>query len=223
MAVQFAQPYRFSEAQLARMAEAGVVPEWGTTLVDGVPYLGGMPFRFSRDAYYRLGEIGVLTRNDRVELIDGEIIEMSPIDSRHSACVTRLNRAITPHVGDAIIRFENPLALPDEYDPQPDIVVVRASDDDYEEEHPRSEDALLVVEVANSSLRYDRHVKAQRYAEAGIPEYWLVDLRRNQIDIHTDPVAGGYREVHPYGPGDSWSSPALGGARVSVDAILKRR
>src|SRR5215213_4981567 len=164
MAVQFAQSYRFSEQQLARMAAAGVVPRDGLELVDGVPYRSGVPLRFSRDAYYRLGELGVLTKRDRVERIDGEIIEMSPIGPRHSACVTRLARFLAPRVGDAIVRFENPLALPEEYDPQPDIVVVRARADDYESAHPTSDEALLVVEVADSSLQYDRTVKVQRYA-----------------------------------------------------------
>jgi Uma2 family endonuclease len=223
MAVQFAQPYRFTEQQLARMADAGLMPHGETELIDGVPYRAGVPIRFSRAAYYRLGELGVLAKRDRVELIDGEIIEMSPIGSRHAACVSRLNRFLTPRVGNALVRFENPLALPDEYDPQPDVVVVRARDDDYEDAHPTSDDALLVVEVADSSLRYGRTVKVQRYAEAGLPECWLVDLTRNQIVVHQNPVAGEYRNTRTYGAGESWTSSAIPGLKVSADVILKRR
>ncbi|HEU0300636.1 MAG TPA: Uma2 family endonuclease [Longimicrobium sp.] len=223
MAVQFAQSYRFSEQQVARMADAGIIPQSGTELIDGVPYWSGAPVRFSRDAFYRLGELGVLTKRDRVERIDGEIIEMSPIGPRHSACVTRLNRFLTPRVGDAIVRFENPLALPEELDPQPDLVVVRPRDDDYEDGHPVSDDALLVIEVADSSLRYDRQIKAEWYAQAGIPEYWLVHLTRNQIAVHQQPRMGEYREVQVYGLGETWTSTALGGLEVPVNAILKRR
>ncbi|HEX6372262.1 MAG TPA: Uma2 family endonuclease [Longimicrobium sp.] len=223
MAVQFAQPFRFTEQQVARMAEAGLIHRDETRLIDGVPYRAGAPIRFSRAAYYRLGEMGVLTKRDRVELIDGEIIEMSPISPRHSACVSRLARLLTPRVGSALVRFENPLALPDEYDPQPDVVVVRARDDDYEESHPTSDEALLVVEVADSSLRYDRTVKVQRYADAGLPEYWLVDLTRNEVIVYQDPIAGEYRNARTYGLGESWTSMAIPGLVVSANMILKRR
>ena len=195
MAVQFAQPYRFSEQQLARMAEAGVVPEHGTALIDGVPYWAGIPFRFSSEDYFKLGELGVLHEGDRVELIDGEIIEMSPEEIRHSACIRRLIRFLSPRVGDAIVGAQDSLSLPDGYWPMPDVVVLRPSEDDYEEAHPTHQDALVVVEVSNSSLRHDRHVKSMRYAEAGIPEYWLVDLTRDTIAIHLHPVMGEYRDV----------------------------
>lgn len=223
MAVQFAQPYRFDEQQLARMAAAGVIPEWGIELVDGVPYWAGTPFRFSSDDYFKLGELGVLHEGDRVELIDGEIIEMSPEGSRHFACITRLMRLLIPHVGEALVSSHGSLFLPDQYRPMPDLMVLRPSEDDYEEKHPTHQDALVVVEVSNSSLRHDRHVKSMRYAEAGIPEFWLVDLTRNTIAIHQDPVAGAYRDVQMYGSGDTWASAALAGLTVPVDVILKPR
>jgi Uma2 family endonuclease len=223
MAVQFAQPYRFSEQQLARMAQAGVVPEHGTALIDGVPYWAGAPVRFSRDAYYRLGELGILSKRDRVERIDGEIIAMTPAGSRHSACVSRLNQYLTPRIGDAIIRYENPLALPQDLDPEPDLAVVRARADDYEDAHPTAEDALLVIEVSDSSSRSDFGQKAQWYAEARIPEYWIVDLKRNKIVVHQDPASGAYSQVQTYGRGETWTSAALGGVSIPVDVILKPR
>lgn len=223
MAVQFAQPYRFDEQQLARMAAAGVVPNWGIELVDGVPYQGGEPLRFSSDDYLKLGETGVLHEGDRVELIDGEIIEMSPEESRHSACIRRLIRFLSPRVGDASVGAQDSLSLPDGYWPMPDVVVLRPSEDDYEETHPTHQDALVVVEVSNSSLRHDRHVKSMRYAEAGIPEFWLVDLTRDTIAIHSHPVAGEYRGVQTYGPGEEWASAALAGLTVPVDVIIKPR
>jgi Uma2 family endonuclease len=223
MAVQFAQPYRFSEQQLARMAQAGIVPEYGTELIDGVPYWAGAPFRFSRDAYYRLGELGILSKRDRVERIHGEIIEMTPIGSHHSACVSRLNGFLTPRVGNAIVRYENPIALPQEIDPEPDLAVVRARDDHYENAHPTAQDALLVIEVSDSTRRFDLGEKARWYAEAGIPEYWMVDLTRSQVIVHQHPAAGEYQDVRKYGYDEAWTSASLGGLSVPVNAILKPR
>lgn len=220
MAVQFARLYRFTDQQFARMAAAGLLPEHGTVLVDGVPYWAGAPFRFSRDAYYRLGELGIVSKRDRVERVDGEIIEMTPIGSRHSACVSRLNGFLTPRVGNAIVRSENPLALPQEIDAEPDLAVVRWRADHYEHVHPTADDALLVVEVADSSRRYDLGQKAQWYAEAGIPEYWIVDLTRDRVFVHQLPSAGAYRERQVFGRGDRWVSAALDGLQIPVDTVL---
>jgi Uma2 family endonuclease len=223
MAVQFAQPYRFDEQQVARMADAGIMPRAGTHLIDGVPFRAGAPIRFSSDDYYRLGKIGVLAENERVELIDGEIIEMTPEGTRHFACVARLMRLLYPRVRGASVLSHGSLFLPDEYRPMPDLMVLRLSEDEYEYAHPTHEDALLVIEVSDTSLRYDRHVKTGRYAQAGIPEYWLVDLTRDTISVHQSPVAGQYVDVRVYGFGESWASPGLGGLEVAVDDVLKPR
>lgn len=223
MAVQFAQPYRFNEQQFARMAAAGVVPEWATELIDGVPYQAGSPFRFSSADYFHLGELGVFLEGDRVELIDGEIIQMSPEGTRHFACVTRLLRLLGPLVGDAIVGSHGSLFLPDEYRPMPDVMVLRPNESDYEDAHPTHEEALLVIEVSDSSIRYDRHVKSVRYAEAEIPEYWLVDLTRDQVIVHQQPAAGAYHDVQTYGRGEAWTSAVLGSASLAVNSVLKPR
>ncbi len=221
MAVQFAQPYRFTEQQLARMAEAGILPRTGTQLVDGVPYLAGSPVRFSADEYFRLGEIGVLAGNERVELIDGEIIEMSPEGTRHFACVSRLMRLLYGRVPGACVLSHGRLFLPDQYRPMPDLMILRSSGDDYENVHPTHEDAILVIEVSDASLAFDRYEKAARYANAAIPEYWLVDLTRNTISVHQRPMAGHYTDVHVYHAGESWKASRLDGLEVAVDAVLK--
>lgn len=223
MAVQFAQAYRFSEQQLARMAQAGVVPEYGTELIEGVPYRAGAPLRFSSEDYFRLGELGILHEGDRVELMDGEVIELSPEGNRHSACIRRLMRFLFPHVGQAIIGSQDSLSLPDEYWPQPDVIVLRPHENEYEDRHPTHADALVVVEVADSSLRLDRNVKSVRYAQSGIPEFWLVDLKRDRIFVHRDPAGSAYQHVQSYGAGESWTSVALGGLNVPVDVVLKPR
>lgn len=223
MAVQFVQPHRFSVDQYRRMTELGVVPEDGTELIDGVVVAGMRPYRFSSGDYFRLGEVGIIGEDERVELVDGEIIEMTPIGSRHSSCVARLIRILLPLVGDAELRIQDVLHLQEERDPEPDAAVYRPRSDDYETAHPTATDALLVVEVADSSLLYDRTVKMEHYAEAGIPEYWVVDLRRNVVIVSRNPVAGQFMDVHEYVAGDSWRSPALGGAEIGVDEIIGKR
>ncbi|HEU0300635.1 MAG TPA: Uma2 family endonuclease [Longimicrobium sp.] len=223
MAVQFAQPYRFTVQQLACMADGGVVPRIGVELVEGMLYRAGGPFHFSSDDYLKLDELGIFGEGDRVELIDGEIIEMSPEGNRHSACIRRLIRLLSPHVGDAVVGAQDSLSLPDGYWPRPDFVVLRPDADEYEHAHPTHQDVLVVIEVSDSSLRYDRQVKAARYAQAGIPEYWLIDLTRDTISTCEVPAAGEYGRVNVYRPGDSWKSPGLGGLEIRVNDILKPR
>jgi Uma2 family endonuclease len=220
MAVQFVQPHRFSVEQYRRMTEIGMVPEDGTELIDGVVVSGMRPHRFSSAEYFRLGEAGIIDEDERVELLDGEIIQMTPIGSRHSSCVSRLIRILMPLRGGAELRIQDVLHLREEDDPQPDAALYRPRSDDYEEEHPTAADALLVVEVADTSLLYDRTVKMERYAEAGVPEYWIVDLRRNVVIVSRNPLAGQFMDVREYGPGERWRSAALGNAEVVVDDIV---
>ncbi|HYR09553.1 MAG TPA: Uma2 family endonuclease [Longimicrobium sp.] len=221
MAVQFAQPYRFSEQQLARMTEAGIIPRAGTELVDGVPCRAGAPVRFSSDEYFRLGEIGVLAENEHVELMDGEIIAMSPEGGRHFACVARLMRLLYGRVPGAAVLSHGTLFLPEEYRPMPDVMILRPSADDYENVRPTHEDAVVVTEVSESTLAFDRHHKAARYADAAIPEYWLVDLTRDTISVHENPVAGQYTGVRVFRPGEVWKAARLGGIEIAVDDVLK--
>jgi Uma2 family endonuclease len=150
--------------------------------------------RFTVDEYERMAEIGILGEDERIELIGGEIVQMSPIGGRHIACVWRTDRACQRQLGDdAVILVQSPIRLPGDGEPQPDIVVVRATYD--EMRVPMAGDAMLVVEVADSSLEYDRSVKLPLYAAAGIPETWLFNLIANRIERHSDPESGGYRTV----------------------------
>lgn len=220
MAVQFVQPHRFSVDQYRRMTEIGLVPEDGTELIDGVVVAGMRPVRFSSDAYFRLGEEGILDEDERVELLDGEIVAMTPIGSRHSSTVARLIRILAPLIGEAELRIQDVLHLRDGYDPQPDAAVYRPRADGYVAAHPTGADALLIVEVADSTLLYDRTVKTERYAEAGIPEYWVVDLRRDVVIVSRDPVAGQFMDVHECVHGERWRSPALDGIEIGVADVL---
>jgi Uma2 family endonuclease len=164
---------------------------------------------------------GILTEDDRVELIDGEIIQMPPIGSRHAACVGRLDRLFASQVGDAAqVRVQNPVRLNDQAEPEPDLALVKPRTDFYALAHPRPEDVLLIVEVADTSAGYDRSVKGPLYARAGIAEMWLVDLEGERIDVLRDPTPEGYRTAQPYQRDDRIAIDALPQIEVAVDAIL---
>src|SRR5262245_5072588 len=158
--------------------------------------------RFTREEYHRMAAAGILHEDDRLELIDGEIVEMTPIGRRHAACVAELNRMLVPAIGlRALVWPQNPIILPNDTEPQPDIVLPRPRADRYLQDDARPEDVLLLVEVADTSQRYDRQVKAPIYARAGVAEVWIVDLPAEVIEIYRDPTPGGYARVERVGRG----------------------
>ena len=151
---------------------------------------------FSREEYHRMGEVGILKPTDRVELIRGEIVEMSPIGRRHQAFVDNLNHLlVTRLAGRARMSVQNPVVLADDTEPEPDLKILRCRPVPYKEREAYAEDVLLLIEVAESSLAYDRSTKLRLYAAAGIPEYWVVDCAAESIEIHRTPDAHGYRDV----------------------------
>jgi hypothetical protein len=152
--------------------------------------------RFTADEYQRMGQVGILSRKDRVELIDGEIVAMSAIGPRHAACVDRANRTFGTRVGDAaVVRVQGSVRLDFFTEPEPDLVLLRPRADFYASAHPGPADILLIVEVAESSIEYDREVKTGVYARAGVREYWVVDLNENVIWCYDDPDRGAYRRL----------------------------
>ena len=174
---------------------------------------GVQRYRFTVDEFARMGEAGIFTEDDRVELIDGEILQMTPIGPAHAWIVDRLNELImTRLAGRVHVRVQNPVRLDRHTEPQPDLVVARRSDA-YAARHPEPGDVLLAIEVADSSLRYDRLEKAPRYARSGVPEMWLVDVEASAVTVHTDPGPDGYASRHVRRRGDqivSTSVPELG-------------
>ena len=144
-----------------------------------------------------MGKAGILRPDDRVELIKGVIVEMAPIGSRHAFCVDGLTRTFQRALTDAEgwVRTQHPVSLSDDSEPQPDVVIARPPADQYLQRHPEPGDILLVVEVADSSLVYDRRTKVPLYAAAGIPEYWLIDLVGYRIEVYRDPSGGSFRDV----------------------------
>ena len=159
---------------------------------------------FTTAEYEEMVSAGILTENDKVELINGEIVEMTPIGIAHNAAVDRLNRLLNQATGtDAIVRVQSSIRLDDRSEPEPDISLLRPRDDFYGDAHPGPDDILLLIEVADTSLEFDRSVKLPLYARAGIPEVWLVDLNDERIEVHRTPEPGGYRTRDIYWRGDT--------------------
>jgi Uma2 family endonuclease len=175
---------------------------------------------FTVEDFHRLARIGVLREDDRVELIDGQVVAMSPIGAPHAACVRRLNDIFATRVLDvAVVDIQNPIVLGPRDQPQPDVTVLRRRADGYPD-HPRPPDVLLVIEVADTTLAYDRDVKLPRYARAGIPEAWLVDVSAERIVSFREPAGDAYRDIRAAGRGDRIAPLAFPEVPLTVDEIL---
>ncbi len=178
-------------------------------------------YLFTRAEYHRLAEAGVLGEDDRVELIEGEILEMSPIGRRQWACVDRLSHLFVRAVGnEAIVHVQNPVPLNERSEPEPDLTLLRFRADFYAPADPTPADVLLVVEVASSSVADDRDIKAPLYARARIDELWLVDLVANRLAVYRDPSPTGYRTIRVCGRGEQVSPLFAPDVMIDVDAIL---
>jgi Uma2 family endonuclease len=179
------------------------------------------PYRFTVDQYHQMGEAGIFLPDDRVELIDGEIIEMNPIGDPHAGGVNRLNEAFVVRlIGRAVVAPQNPVRLAAHDEPQPDLAILRFRADYYASPGPRPDDVLLLIEVADSSVSYDRRVKAPLYARNGIPEYWLVDLGRGQVVVYRDPSPDGYRSMQVHQRGSTLSLVELPDVTIAVAEML---
>jgi len=174
------------------------------------------------DEYHRMAEDGVFPPDARLELIRGEIVEMSPIGPGHSASVRRFIRNFSARLSAyAMVDAQNPILLREqESEPQPDLALLRLRDDFYSTGTPAPEDVLLVVEVADSSLSYDRTVKMHLYAESGIPESWLVALTSGTIFVYRQPSPEGYKDVRACRRGETISPEMFPDVRFTVDEIL---
>lgn len=173
--------------------------------------------RFTVDEYHRMGEAGIIGPDERVELVDGRIVAMNPIGSPHAWCVSRLTRVVARR-DDVLVSVQNPIHLDDNGEPEPDLVVLRLETP--QDRHPGPGDVLLIVEVADTSLAYDRGTKAPLYARHGIPELWIADLGGERIEVHREPTPSGYRVVRALGRGQRASPLFAPDLAVDVDAIL---
>lgn len=176
---------------------------------------------FTVEEYHRMAAAGILGEDDRVELLEGEIVQMEPIGSRHAGCVNRLTRIFSERArGRAVVTVQNPITLGPRSEPQPDFVLARLRPDEYTDAHPGPGDILLIVEVAETSARYDREMKLPIYARYGVPEAWLVNLNDDRIEVFREPGREGYRSVHHLARGEDLEVQALAGLTVRVDEIL---
>ena len=156
-----------------------------------------------------------------MELIEGEIIEMSPIGSRHAACVNIVSDVCNQGLrGKVIVRSQNPIVLDDFSEPEPDVSVLRFREDYYRNAHPRPEDVLLVIEVADTTVSYDRQVKAPLYARAGIPEYLIFNLPGDLVEYYSRPESGAYQNTQLLKRGDRFESSVVPGLTLDVQTIL---
>jgi Uma2 family endonuclease len=177
--------------------------------------------RFTADQYQRMGQVGILSDRDRVELIDGEVVAMTPIGPRHNACVNHATRALVRAAGDdAIVQSQGSVRLDPYHEPEPDLVLLRPRTDFYASRLPGPDDISLIIEIADSLIEYDRDVKARVYAAAGITEYWLADLNANAVWRYSSPERGSYRSVVPCHRGQTIAPQLLPSCAIAVDVLL---
>ena len=177
--------------------------------------------RFTVDEYYRMAEIGILPERPRTELINGEIIEVSAMGSRHAAVVSRINELFVPMFkGRATLRPQLPLRLDIHNEPEPDIVLLKPRRDGYAESHPGPADVFLAVEISASSLSYDRDVKLPIYAEFQLPEVWIVDISRRSLLVYRQPTGSTHKIFQKFGAGERLNCLAFPEIVIEIDDLI---
>jgi Uma2 family endonuclease len=176
---------------------------------------------FTVNEWHRMGDAGLFGDNARMELLDGEVIEMSPIGSPHASCVARLNFLLMQAVGPSALIFpRNPVVLDEHSEPQPDIALLAPRADGYSRSHAVPGEILLLIEISDTTLAFDRDQKSFLYARSGVRQLWIVDLTGEQIPVMGSPGPDGYRHAHSSRRGGQLAVEALAGVRISVDEVL---
>ncbi len=171
--------------------------------------------------YEQMGETGFLQADERVELLGGNIVDMSPIGRRHAAFVSRLHQIFNDVLTKKIIIWaQNPVILDDYSEPEPDLVILKAKADFYESAKPIAEDVFLLVEISDSTLAKDRNIKIPLYAEANIQEVWLVNLNEDMVEVYRHPAGDKYNSFNTYKLGDNLSILAFPDVQITVDQIF---
>lgn len=180
------------------------------------PPLRLLPGAFTVETYHKLGELGIFDEDDRVELLAGQIVVMTPIGPRHARCVTQLSTLLARRTsGTLTVSTQNPVMLNAQWEPQPDVAVLNTASG-----LPKPSDVLLIVEVADTSLEHDRDVKIPAYARDGVPEVWLVDLNAATIAVYRAPAVSGYRDVTTVERGGTLRSAQLEGLEITAEEVL---
>ena len=190
-----------------------------TGLLTRNPWVARRPLTVA--VYHRMGEVGILTERDRVELIEGELIAMSPIGSKHAGAVNALTRRLVQAMGErGIVAVQNPVRLDDLSEPQPDFSVLKPRPDAYRKATPRPEEVLLIIEVADSSLSYDRGLKRFLYARHRIPEFWIVNLTADEVEVCRAPSGDSCASVSQVGRTGTLEPELLPGIAIPVAVLL---
>ncbi len=177
--------------------------------------------QFTVEEYYQLGELGMLG-DGRTELIDGDIIYMAPMGSRHAGCIIRLDRIFSKLLNDrALVATQSPIRLNGRLEPEPDLSILKPRGDDYIKSHPQTQDIYLLIEVSVTTVDHDRNVKSVLYGRAGIIELWLVDIEAQLIEVYRNPNTNGYESIQQFRPGDRISPLSFPDIVISVDAIFE--
>ena len=179
------------------------------------------PRLFNVDEYYAMADAGILTEDDRVELLDGEIVAMSPIGSSHADCVDNLTRLLITQAGQrAVVRVQNPVRLGERTEPQPDLVLVKWRS--YSSAHPGPEDVLLLIEVSDTSVDMDRSVKLPMYARSGIREVWIVNLPAQIVEVYSEPAGSEYTRSRVVGADGELAPGAFSDVSLSTDQVFSK-
>ena len=190
-----------------------------TTKLTAVPT--PFKYRLTVEQYYKMAEVGILGIEHRTELIEGEIIEMSPIGAKHAGTINRLSRVLSPRISDqAIISIQNSIRLNDSSEPQPDLAILHLRDDCYTESIPTPTEIFLLIEVSDSTLKYDREVKIPLYAKAGIPEVWIANIEEQIFEVYKSPNQDRYEQVQNYGKGEVISMSMFANIAIAVDEVF---
>jgi len=177
--------------------------------------------KFTVGQYHQMIESGILSDRDRVELIQGEIIEMSPVGRRHAACVDRLAELMILRLASkVIVRTQNPIRLSDDSEPQPDLALLRRRDDYYKTGHPQPGDIFLAIEVSDTTIDFDREVKIPLYAKEGITEVWLVDLNTQSVEVYQEPLSGQYQFIQHCDQGQTLAPQAFPETQFTVNQLV---
>ena len=177
-------------------------------------------YRFTVDQYEKLIDVGILKPDSRVELIRGVVLDQPAISEQHAACVSIISRLLCKHTEDSlIVSIHNPIVLTDS-EPEPDLALLRFKPDSYTSGKPRAQDVLLVIEVSDSTLEIDREIKAPLYAEANIPEYWIINLVNRCLEVYRQPTAQGYESSKTLTSGEHIEIAGFPGRSVAVSELI---
>ncbi|MEE3716305.1 Uma2 family endonuclease [Tumidithrix elongata RA019] len=177
--------------------------------------------RFTVEQYYKMAEVGILDITQRTELIEGEIIEMSPIGTKHAICVSDISEILTTKtIHFAHVRQQNPVHLSDRSEPQPDIALVKRPSSRYINSHPTPADIFLLIEVSDTTLKYDREIKVPLYAKATIPEVWIANLEAQTLEVYRQSDETGYQDIKQYTKGEVITLESFAEIAIAIDEIF---